>query len=45
MDREIFVKAIQEYAKDTSKNIPRIMNYAKKLRVTFAIKNFVGVWL
>ena len=45
MDREIFVKAIQGYVNDTSKNIPRIMQYAKKLRLTDAVKNLVGVWL
>jgi hypothetical protein len=45
MDREIFVKAIRGYVNDTSKNIPRIMQYAKKLRVTDAVKNLVGVWL
>ena len=45
MDREIFVKAIQKYVNDTSKNIPRLMRYAKKLRVTNAVKNLVGVWL
>ena len=45
MDREIFVKAIQGYVNDTSKNIPRLMNYAKKLRATNTVKNLVGVWL
>jgi predicted transcriptional regulator of viral defense system len=45
MDREIFVKAIQRYVNDTSKNIPRMMQYAKKLRLTDAVKNLVGVWL
>ena len=45
MDREIFVKAIQGYVNDTSKNISRLMKYAKKLRVTGAVKNLVGIWL
>jgi predicted transcriptional regulator of viral defense system len=45
MDREIFVKAIRGYVNDTSKNIPRMMQYAKKLHVTDAVKNLVGVWL
>ena len=45
MDREIFVKAIQGYVNDPSKNIPRIMQYARKLRVTDTVKNLVGVWL
>jgi predicted transcriptional regulator of viral defense system len=45
MDREIFVNAIQRYVNDTSKNIPRIMEYAQKLRVTDKVKNIVGVWI
>jgi predicted transcriptional regulator of viral defense system len=45
MDREIFVKAIQCFVTDTSKNIPRMMQYAQKLRVTDTVKNLVGVWL
>ena len=45
MDREIFVKAIRGYVNDTSKSIPRLMDYAKKLRVTKSVKDLVGVWL
>jgi len=45
MDREIFVKAIRGYVNDTSKSIPRIMNYAQQLRVTASVKNLVGIWL
>jgi len=45
MDREIFIKAIQGYVNDMSKNIPHMMEYAKKLRVTDAAKNIVGVWI
>lgn len=45
MDREIFVKAVRGYVSDTSKNIPRLMDYAKKLRATDTVKNLVGVWL
>jgi predicted transcriptional regulator of viral defense system len=45
MDREIFNKAIQGYVQDSSKNIPRIMNYAVPLRVLSAVKNLIGVWL
>ena len=32
MDKEIFNKAIQSYVKDTKKNIPNLMQYAKELR-------------
>ena len=45
MDREIFVKAIQGYVNDMSKNIPRMMGYAEKLRVSVAAKNLIGIWL
>ena len=45
MDREIFTKAIQNYINDSAKNIPNLMQYAKKLRVTNAVKNIIGVWI
>jgi predicted transcriptional regulator of viral defense system len=45
MDREIFNKAIQSYVADTTKNILRLIEYAKALRVSEKVKNFIGVWL
>ncbi len=33
MDREIFNKAVQGYVKDTKKNIPNLLEYAKVLHV------------
>jgi predicted transcriptional regulator of viral defense system len=45
MDREIFTKAIRGYVNDSSKNIPRLMDYAAALRVTDTAKNILGVWL
>jgi hypothetical protein len=45
MDREIFTKAIRTYVTDTTKNIPRLMDYAKVLRVQDVVKNLIGVWL
>lgn len=33
MDREIFNKAVQGYVKDSKKNIPNLMEYAKVLHV------------
>jgi len=45
MDREIFNKAIRAYVNDSSKNIPRLMEYAGILRVSDTVKNLVGVWL
>lgn len=45
MDKEIFNKAIQNYVKDSQKNIPNLMKYAKKLRVQQRVKDLIGVWL
>ena len=45
MDKELFNKAIQGYVADTSKNIPRLMEYAGPLRCTAAVKDLIGVWL
>jgi predicted transcriptional regulator of viral defense system len=45
MDRKTFNKAIRAYVNDSSKIIPRLMEYAEILRVTDTAKNIVGVWL
>lgn len=45
MDREIFTKAIRGYVDDTTKSIPRLMDYAECLKVTWAVKNLVSIWL
>ena len=45
MDREIFNKAIQSYVSDSAKNIPKLMEYAKELRVQKRVKDLIGVWL
>lgn len=45
MDKEIFNKAIRGYIEDPAKNISRLMQYAKKLRVTQKVKTLIGVWL
>lgn len=45
MDKEIFNKAIQGYIKDSTKDIARLMQYAKKLRVAKKLKDMIGVWL
>lgn len=45
MDREIFNKAIQNYINDSTKNIPKLMEYAEKLRVKKLVKDLIGVWL
>jgi len=45
MDKEIFNKAIQGYVKDSKKNIPNLMKYAKPLRVQKKVMDLIGVWL
>lgn len=45
MDREVFNKAVQNYVKDPKKNIPKLMLYAKELRVQKKVKDLIGVWL
>ena len=43
MDKEIFNKAIQGYISDTSKSIPRLMEYAAPLRVKKIAKDLISV--
>lgn len=45
MDKEIFNKAIQRYINDPQKNVPRLIEYSKKLRVAKKVKDLIGVWL
>jgi len=45
MDKEIFNKAVQGYVKDTRKNVPNLMEYAKILRVQKRVRELIGVWL
>ena len=45
LDKEVFNKAIQNYVKDPKKNIPKLMQYAKELRVQKRVKDLIGVWL
>jgi hypothetical protein len=45
MDKEIFNKAIQSYITDRERNIPRLSEYAKKLRVMQKVKMILGVWM
>jgi predicted transcriptional regulator of viral defense system len=45
LDREVFNNAIQRYIKDKNRNVKRLMEYAKKLRVAGKVKTYVGVWL
>ena len=45
LEREVFNTAIQSYIKDKEKNIIRLMEYAKKLRVTQKLISYFGVWM
>jgi predicted transcriptional regulator of viral defense system len=45
MDRETFNKAIRRYVEDSEKNIPRLLEYARILRVTNKAKTIIGGWL
>lgn len=45
MDKEIFNKAIQGYVSDTSKSIPKLMEYSVPLRCQRLVKDLIGVWL
>ena len=45
IDKEVFNKAIQGYVKDSKKNIPNLMQYAKALSVQKRVKDLIGVWL
>ena len=45
MDKETFNKAIQSYIADSERNIPRLLEYAKKLRVMQKVQTIIGVWI
>jgi predicted transcriptional regulator of viral defense system len=45
MDKEIFNKAIRYYEEDNVKNIPRLLEYAGKLRIAKKVKTIIGVWM
>lgn len=45
MDKEIFNNAIRRYVDDAAKDVPRLIEYAKKLRVMQKVKTIIGVWM
>ncbi|MDD2534320.1 MAG: hypothetical protein PHC86_06440 [Eubacteriales bacterium] len=45
MDKEVFTKAIRHYVDDSHKDIYRLIQYAKLLRVQARVKNLIGVWI
>ncbi|HAN09637.1 MAG TPA: hypothetical protein DCP90_03375 [Clostridiales bacterium] len=45
MDTEVFNKAIKAYISDSDRNIGKLIEYGKLLRVSKKIKTYVEVWL
>jgi len=45
MDVETVNKAIQAYVRDGRKNIPRLMEYARRFRIQGKVRDLMGVWL
>lgn len=45
IDKELFNKAIQNYVIDPKKNVPNLIEYAKKLKIQKRVKDLIGVWL
>ena len=45
IEKEVFNNAIQRYIKDNKKNVKKLMEYAKELRVMNKVKIFIGVWI
>jgi len=45
VDREIFNKALQNYIKDDTKNIQRLIEYSKEFKVYNKMQMWIGVWL
>ena len=45
LDKEIFNKVIINYVNDPKKNIANLMKYAKILRVTKKVEQWIGVWM
>jgi len=45
IDAEVFNTAIKRYIADSEKNIPRLIEYSKKLRVEKKCREVIGVWL
>jgi len=45
MDKEVFNKAIQSYARDSKKNVTRLMEYSKLMNVAKKTKMIMGMWM
>lgn len=45
IENEVFNNAIQKYLKDPKKNISKLYEYSKKLKVLKKVETYIGVWL
>lgn len=45
IENEVFNNAIQNYLKDPKKNITKLYEYSKKLKVLKKVETYIGVWL
>jgi predicted transcriptional regulator of viral defense system len=45
IDREIINKAIQSYVNDSSRNIGKLIEYSKELRIYNKVQMWIGMWL
>lgn len=45
MDKEIFNMALRRYIEDPDKDLPHLMTYAHKLRVTKKVRDLIEVWI
>jgi predicted transcriptional regulator of viral defense system len=45
LEKEVFNQAVQRYVRDNKRNVTKLMEYAKILRVTEKVKMYIGVWL
>lgn len=45
LEKEVFNKAIQRYVQDDLKNIRKLYEYAKVMKIEKKIQTYIGVWL
>ncbi len=45
LENEVFTNSIKRYIEDDKKNIRRLIEYAKKLKVTKKVQTYIGVWI
>ena len=45
LENEVFTNSIKRYIEDDKKNIRRLIEYSKKLKVTKKVQTYIGVWI